>query len=214
MVLLAQIITRLLVWAIAAPVHELSHALSAYRLGDSTAARQGRLTLNPLAHMDPIGTLLIAVAGFGWAKPTPVNPYYLRFGPRLGMVIVSVAGPLSNLLLAAVFAIPVRLGWVHLADFGFIGLLPTPAAFIYTAIDLNLLLLFFNLLPIAPLDGFAVLSGLLPEDLAYRFEQTRQWGMLVLFALVFLGAYGGGQSLLGEIVGPPIGFLRHMLTGQ
>lgn len=214
MALLAAIFTRLLVWAIAAPVHELAHAVSAYRLGDPTAARAGRLTLNPLAHMDPIGTLLIAVAGFGWAKPVPVNPYNLRYGSRMGMLLVSLAGPLSNLVLAALFAIPVRLGLVGVSGGQYLGFLPYPSTFFFWAIYLNILLLFFNLLPIAPLDGFSVLLGLLPEDLAARFEQTRQWGMIILFALVLLGSFGGGPSILSLLLGPPVSALFGLLTGR
>lgn len=212
MALVAQIFTRLLVWVVAAPVHELAHAWSASRLGDTTAEREGRLTLNPLAHMEPIGTLFLAVAGFGWAKPVPVNPYYLRYGPRTGMLIVSLAGPLANLLLAILFAIPVRLGLVELSSGQYLGFIPYPSTFLFWAIYLNILLLFFNLLPIAPLDGFAVLSGLLPADLAYRWEQTRQWGMFVLMGLVFLG-YFTRLSLLNLILDPPMKALFYVLTG-
>lgn len=213
MALVAAIFTRLLVWVIAAPVHELAHALSAYRLGDTTAKREGRLTLNPLAHMEPIGTLFVAVAGFGWAKPVPVDPYYLRYGPRTGMLIVSLAGPLANLLLAILFAIPVRLGLVGLSSGQYLGFIPYPSTFFFWAIYLNIVLLFFNLLPIAPLDGFAVLSGLLPADLAYRWEQTRQWGMFVLMGLVFL-SYAGGLSPLNLILDPPMHAVFYLLTGR
>jgi Zn-dependent protease len=213
MAIVAAIFTRLLVWVIAAPVHELAHAFSAYRLGDATAQREGRLTLNPLAHMEPIGTLFLAVAGFGWAKPVPVNPTYLRYGPRLGMLIVSLAGPLANLLLAILFAIPVRLGLVGLSSGQYLGFIPYPSTFFFWAIYLNILLLFFNLLPIAPLDGFAVLAGLLPADLAYRFEQTRQWGMFILMGLVLLGSFGR-LPLLNLILDPPMNAVFYLLTGR
>ena len=213
MAVVAAIFTRLLVWVIAAPVHELAHAFSAYRLGDTTAQREGRLTLNPLAHMEPIGTLFLAVAGFGWAKPVPVDPYYLRYGPRMGMLIVSLAGPLANLLLAILFAIPVRLGLVGLSSGQYLGFIPYPSTFFFWAIYLNILLLFFNLLPIAPLDGFAVLSGLLPPDLAYRFEQTRQWGMFILMGLVLLGSFGR-PPLLNLILDPPMSAVFYLLTGR
>jgi Zn-dependent protease len=210
---LSGLILKLPALLIAVTVHELAHALVADRLGDPTARRLGRITLNPLPHIDPLGALAFILAGFGWAKPVPVNPTYLRYGPRLGMLIVSLAGPLANLLLAILFAIPVRLGLVGLSSGQYLGFIPYPSTFFFWAIYLNILLLFFNLLPIAPLDGFAVLAGLLPADLAYRFEQTRQWGMFILMGLVLLGSFGR-LPLLNLILDPPMNAVFYLLTGR
>ncbi|TET55280.1 MAG: site-2 protease family protein, partial [Anaerolineales bacterium] len=139
------------------PVHEWAHAWVAYELGDDTAARRGRLTLNPLAHIDPIGSLMLLFAGFGWGKPVPINPYRLRGNLRVSRALVSVAGPFSNFVLAMLAAIPFRMGWLD-GDI-------TTASFIFAEILLdfiwiNLILAVFNLLPIPPLDGSRVLAAL------------------------------------------------------
>ncbi len=186
-------------------VHEFSHALAADRLGDSLPRRQGRLTLSPLAHLDPMGTLLFLVAGFGWGRPVQIYPPALRAAPRVGEALVSVAGPLSNIILATLVAIPIRLIGL------FEGALPEAeliAGVLYGVLYFNLVLAFFNLIPVFPLDGFAILKGLLPADLAYQFEQTRLWGVALLFLLVFAG---GG--ILGAIVNPPIVFVMRLLIG-
>ncbi len=107
---LPTLLAKIVILLVGFPIHELAHAWVAYRLGDNTAKNQGRLTLNPLKHLDPLGSLLLLVSVIGWAKPVPVNPYHLRYGPRVGHAIVSAAGPLSNLLMAALIAIPWRLG--------------------------------------------------------------------------------------------------------
>jgi len=183
------------------PIHEFSHAFAAYKLGDSTARWQGRLTLNPLAHFDPLGGGLLALSaiagGFfiGWAKPTPVNPYNLQYGRR-GEAIVALAGPLSNLIMAAVVAIPLRL------------ILANPAMrlevqtndvlfFIFLAagqfVTINVFLMIFNLLPIPPLDGWRVLLGLLDARTSYTLRQYEQYGF-ILILIIFLA---GGQIIGG-----------------
>src|SRR5258708_2188686 len=142
------IISRVLTLVIAFTIHEFSHALTAVQLGDDTPQRMGRLTLNPLAHLDPLGSLLLIVAGFGWAKPVQINPYNLRTNPHIGMAIVAAAGPISNFLMALVGAIPFRLGL--LSPFAGVGgpVLPSPSGFLLDFIEINLLLMFFNLIPI------------------------------------------------------------------
>jgi Zn-dependent protease len=183
------------------PIHEFSHAFAAYKLGDSTARWQGRLTLNPLSHFDPLGGGLLALSaiagGFfiGWAKPTPVNPYNLQYGRR-GEAIVALAGPLSNLIMAAVVAIPLRL---ILADPAMRLEVQTNDVlfFIFLAagqfVTINVFLMIFNLLPIPPLDGWRVLLGLLDARTSYTLRQYEQYGF-ILILIIFLA---GGQIIGG-----------------
>lgn len=195
-------------------VHEFSHAAAATWLGDSLPRQQGRLTLAPLAHLDVMGSLMFVIAGFGWGKPVQYNPYALRAGPRTGPAIVSAAGPLSNVILAVLFAVPTRLVVLWLtAGSGFLSAQPPQAALtlltlLQGSVYFNLILSFFNLIPIFPLDGFTILLGLLPPSMADAFEQTRQWGMFLLFALVFLGG-----SVLGVIIYQPVDTLTQLLIG-
>jgi Zn-dependent protease len=200
------LISHLIILLIALPIHELAHALTADRMGDQTPRLNGRVTLNPLAHLDPIGSLLLMVAGFGWAKPVPVNPRYLRPDPQVGMAIVAAAGPLSNLGLAILAAIPVRLG--------VLDLVPDPRwarlvqVFFVEFIFINLVLLLFNLIPLGPLDGAKVLRGFAPREWNNALLVLEQWGMFALMALVF---FGGG--ILGVLIGRPANELFQLLTG-
>ncbi|MCC7365542.1 MAG: site-2 protease family protein [Dehalococcoidia bacterium] len=189
--LLAYLLAMVVVLFTAFAFHEFSHAWAAYELGDDTAARQGRLTLNPLVHVDPLGTALIFLIGFGWAKPTPFNPYRLKNGPRWGSIIVAGAGPLSNFVFAAVAALPIRLGLIdsftsfeNVADASgeeIIGL------FLAIIIVTNVILGVFNLLPIHPLDGFKVAVGALPRDLSRPLEQLAPYGPGILMTLLVAG---------------------------
>src|SRR5262245_46814435 len=133
------LITHIILIPIVFTIHELSHALVATYLGDDLPERQGRLTLNPLAHLEPIGTLLFVVYGFGWAKPVQVNPYRLRTGPQMGMALVAVVGPLSNLVLALIGAIPVRFGLIQLSGPESVGILPTLPFLLSQFIFLNII---------------------------------------------------------------------------
>lgn len=167
--------------------HEFSHAWAAYELGDDTAQRQGRLTLNPIVHIDPLGALLLLLVGFGWAKPTPFNPYRLRNGPRWGSVVVAGAGPMSNFVFATVAALPIRLGWVDSIT-SFQGISSASGEqilglFLLVIVFTNVLLGIFNLIPIHPLDGFKVVVGALPRELARPFEQLAPWGPGILMTL-------------------------------
>ncbi len=163
--------------------HEFSHALAARALGDRTAERAGRLTLNPRAHLDPVGSVMILLAGFGWAKPTPVNVMNTRH-PMQSLALVALAGPASNLVIAAIASIPLSLGLLTWAPYSeAVGL------FFVMVIQLNVLLAVFNFLPLAPLDGFKVVQGLLPRNLSRSFAQLEAWGpglLLLLIALPWL----------------------------
>lgn len=193
--LLPQLIAVGIIILVGFPVHEFSHAWAAYRLGDSTARYQGRLTLDPRAHFDPLGGIILIVSTLffrfwiGWAKPTPVNPYNLQFGRR-GESLVALAGPVSNLVMAAAVAIPVRVIW---ADRELVQQVVTslPLALLYNVafyfVVINAFLFIFNLLPIPPLDGWRVLIGLVDARLAYSLRQVEQYGILLLFALILVG---------------------------
>jgi Zn-dependent protease len=200
--------------------HECSHAFVADRLGDHTAKAMGRLTLNPLRHLEPFGTLMMLLIGFGWGRPTPVNPNRLRNGPQAGRAMVAAGGPISNLLLAAAAAIPVRLGvavWhspfliVRTGGWGiddYVGL------FLASLVIFNVVLAVFNLLPIAPLDGFSVAVGLLPRDLAASFAQLEPYGPGIIMVLFFSSFISGGRfSILGDIMSPFINGITQFLSG-
>ncbi len=185
---LPTLISRVVVLLIAFTVHELAHALTADWYGDDTPRRAGRLTLNPLAHLDPMGSLLLLVAGFGWAKPVPINPYALQRRSRYAPVWVSLAGPLSNLALAVLAAIPLNLGLLsaNSIDDRF---LPSPADFALEFIFLNLVLLLFNLIPLFPLDGEKVLYYLAPQSWTATLDRLRAAGPIILLAVIFLGPW-------------------------
>jgi Zn-dependent protease len=193
-VMLSRVLVLAVLLLVAFPIHEFAHALAAYRLGDSTARLFGRLTLNPLAHFDPAGGLMLAISvllvgfGFGWAKPTPVNPRNLE-GGRWGEAIVAAAGPISNLILAIVAAIPLRFVYATNMDIGLLELV------LQLFIVINLALMLFNLLPIPPLDGSAVLFAFLPPQTAWTLRPIlAQYGVLILILLIF--PIFGGRSLL------------------
>ena len=192
---------------IAISVHEFSHALLAYRLGDNTAKNQGRLTLNPKAHLDPMGTIMIVFAGFGWGRPTPVSPWNLRIGEKAGMAVVSVAGPISNLIVALVTGIIFQFYMNSGSDSIQV------ARILLTVIQLNLVLAIFNLLPIAPLDGFKIVLGLLPRDAALSFAKTERYGMMIL-VLVIMGDVFLNIGILGRVISPVISFLMRLVIGQ
>ena len=192
--------------------HEFAHAAAATWLGDSTPGRQGRLTLQPAAHLEVMGSLMFLIAGFGWGKPVQYNPYALRGNPRTGQAIIAAAGPFTNFILALVVAILTRIA---------IFVLDTRAGFLLpssperTLIELlawivyfNLVLSFFNLIPIFPLDGFTILSGILPAQLAEFFDATRQYGFFILMLLFF-----AGSSLLGPLLYQPLSTLWRLLIG-
>ena len=211
---LAGLIARAITLIIAFSVHECAHAWAANQLGDATARYMGRLTLDPRPHIDPLGMILGLIYGFGWAKPTPVNPHNLRYGPVAGMALVSVAGPLSNLGLAVVFAAVWRLAAPALRIFEANGtLIPTPVDLLQTLVFINLLLLIFNLVPIPPLDGYSVLRALLPRHWAYQLQRIEPYGPLILLGVLVLSYLGlpvlsvlllPAGALFGVLWGRPI----------
>jgi Zn-dependent protease len=163
---------------LALPLHELAHAAAAVALGDDTPRRQGRLSLNPLRHLDPVGSILILIAGFGWAKPVQWNPRNVSIDTRLASVIISLAGPLTNLLLAVI-------AMFLLGQFG-LAMGSMVVNFLFFFANINVLLAVFNLIPIPPLDGSHVLFALLPGDNFQLRAQLSQYGMIVVFAIAFL----------------------------
>lgn len=207
---------RAITLVIALSFHEFAHAFAAYRLGDTTAQRAGRLTLNPLAHLDPFGSLMMLLIGFGWAKPVPVNPYNLRGNKLRGLALTAGAGPLSNILQAFVFALPFRFGLLDF-DLGAINAstastsqpLPSLELVLSLMVWINLLLAVFNMLPLGPLDGMKVLLGVLPEQLAFRLEPLAQYGSWLLMALMVLG---GGYLLTWLIYPPAMNMLEQLIS--
>ena len=197
-------------------VHEFSHAYVATSLGDRTARGLGRLSLNPLRHLDPVGSALILLAGFGWGKPVPVNPIYLRIGERPGMAMVSLAGPLSNIIAASVFGIVLRadiagLTSSELTVAGFQSGRLTEFA-LESLVRWNLVLAVFNLLPIAPLDGFKVALGLLPRDVARKYARTERYGPGILMVLILAGIVLG-FPIFSNLIGPVVNLFSQIILG-
>lgn len=203
--IIAFAITAILAFA----YHEFAHAIVADRLGDPTPREHGRITLNPLVHLDLMGIIFLFLAGFGWAT-TPVNPYRLRGNPRTSMGIVAVAGPAANLIMATLYALPIRFDLVPFAASG--DVLPSPWLILVWGMRINVLLMVFNLLPLPPLDGFTILLGLLPPDLAYRIEPIRQYGSMLLIVLIFFLPFVG-INILGLVIAPITSFIMQLLTG-
>lgn len=176
-----------LVWIIAIvfgiTIHEFSHALAAYKMGDSTAKYMGRLTLNPLKHMEIIGFLMLLVVGFGWGKPVPFNPYNLRY-KKFGPALVALAGPAANLIALVVFGLALRFV-VHYTDVSAENLLVQLFIFM---VQLNLILIVFNLLPIPPLDGSKVLYTILPASKQNVVIFLEKYGIYFLLALIVFGS--------------------------
>ena len=200
------------------PVHEFCHALAAYRLGDGTAKMFGRLTLNPIAHFDPLGGSLLAltfigsafsgtILGFGWAKPTPVNPLNLD-GGRRGEALVAAAGPISNFVLAALAALPLRYLFDHPE---LVPLNSLPVLILIHFVQINLILMIFNFIPIPPLDGSKVLFAFLDRRTEYQVRPfLEQYGFFILLAVLI---FPPGNSIGSQIIVPILNGLLRVLVG-
>lgn len=202
---ISSIIIPIAVFIIVIVAHELAHGYVAYLLGDTTAKDAGRLTLNPIRHADPVGTIILPAililarspVIFGWAKPVPVNPYNFA-NPRRGMLLTSLAGPGANFGLAAIFAILFKTGVFAPHSIGW--------TFLLTGILISLILGVFNLVPIPPLDGANVVASLLPQEAAKSFMRMERYGFIILIALLYLGLFD--RVILPLVVG-----LTRMLVG-
>jgi Zn-dependent protease len=208
----ATIITIAIFLLVAFPIHEFFHALVAYRLGDSTAKYAGRLSLNPIVHFDPVGggllaiTMLLGNFVFGWAKPTPINPYNMRYGHR-GEALVALAGPASNAVMAVAAAIPLR----FIIATGLV-VPDLVVQVLYLFVYVNVILAIFNLVPIPPLDGSKLLFGALDPRTVYRIRPVlEQYGFVILIVAIL--PIFGGNSLLGIVVVPVIDAVVNLLVG-
>jgi Zn-dependent protease len=183
---------------VAITIHEFAHAWVADKLGDPTPRYQDRVTLDPRAHLDPIGTLAIFIAGFGWGKPVPFDPYNLD-NPQRDTALIALAGPVSNIVLAIALAI--------LIHTGLLGFFALPAAFI---IQINVMLAIFNLVPVHPLDGSKILMAFLPSDTAHEYENfMHRYGIFVLLLLIV--PWSGGSSPISQLILPIIDFILNLL---
>lgn len=180
--------------------HEISHGYVAYLLGDRTAKNSGRLTLNPIQHMEPLGLLCMILFGFGWAKPVPVNPYFFK-NRKLGMALVSIAGPVSNLLMAVLsMSVILAISVLEIENQALIGALNVVMQFFLVFAILNIGLAVFNLIPIPPLDGSKILFSLLPRR-AYGFIlKYERWGMLLLLVLVNVPFFTDFLTYIREMI--------------
>ncbi len=199
------LLVRAIALLVAMTVHEFAHVYVAYRMGDRTGADQGRLTLNPLVHINPIGFLMGVLIGFGILGSAPINPYRMR-NPRWGYFAAVGAGPFSNLLLAILFAVVLR---IFLPSLGFGGLVFN---LLFTMVYLNLLLALFNIIPLFPLDGWSMMLALLPPDMARWWQRNQQTSQYLFFGLILL-SFVAPASLnpLSLLIGTPINFLLRFL---
>lgn len=209
---MTDLVGNIIALIVAITIHEFSHAYLADRLGDPTPRLQGRLTLNPLAHLDLLGTIMLLIARFGWGKPVVFDPFNLRH-PRRDAAIISLAGPVSNLILATLCSLLLQIlfsarlillsnSLISVFVYLLIGLLKP-------VIVLNVVLAVFNLVPIHPLDGFKIVGGILPADRAREWYQLEPYGMIFLLFLIF--PIFGGASPISQLISPIINFILSLL---
>jgi Zn-dependent protease len=203
-------ISFILALVVSITVHEFCHAWMATYLGDDTARYKGRLTLNPLSHLDPMGTVLLFIAGFGWGKPVPFNPYLLN-DPRIGAALISLAGPASNFFLMVVFGFAYHFLVQSGAAFGTSAMMtPYVLSFFEAMVNLNLILMVFNFLPIPPLDGAKIFSLLLPGHLLEKVLYYRNYGYVFLLLVVFSDSLIG-VNILGYLFNPLFRFVWNII---
>ena len=192
---------------LALTVHEFAHGYVAYRFGDPTARDQGRLTLNPLKHLDPFGTIAFFIIHIGWAKPVPVNPGYFK-NPRKDMLWVALAGPAVNLALAVASAICVKFIWFIASSIPYSAMAEAIIVplneVLMASVWINLVLCIFNFIPIPPLDGSKILMGVLPPDMARSYASVERYGFVIILVLAFTG-------ILSKMIMPVIAFARNIL---
>ena len=197
--LLINLCVRVFIIFCVLPIHEFAHGYIAYKLGDDTARLKGRLTMNPLAHVDPFGALMVLLVGFGYAKPVPVNiGKFKRSKRKQYMALTALAGPVSNIIMATIFTFfycMIYYKFLHLGE----GIVYV-ALFLSVAAQINISLAVFNLLPIPPLDGSRILNAVLPDRLYYKLMQYERYIVLVIFALIFLDVLDGPIALLSGII--------------
>ena len=196
---------------VAFTVHEFAHAWTATKFGDDTPSLYGRLTLNPVAHLDFLGSLMLIFAGFGWAKPVPINPRKLRQHSPAAEMLVAFSGPISNFLLAALAAIPLRFGLV-VPTTAKISIFPTPYQFLIYFVFTNLGLMLFNLIPLRPLDGEKILDYLIPSSWEEGWLTIKQYGPYILMGLFILGPMIG-FNLVDILISPLVIRLAKLLLG-
>ena len=212
------LLIRMPVVLLALTVHEFCHAYFAYRMGDPTAYQQGRLTLNPLRHLDPLGTICLIFALIGWAKPVPINP--LNFHDRRkGILVTTAAGPASNLAQAILFALAIR-AIIYYSQGTDTVAHPQVAQFVYVAVRMcwwavfiNVGLAVFNCLPLYPLDGFHITLQLMRPESRQRFAETAHFGPYAILGLIFLVPYVAKVNVLGMLIGPPVNFILEHVAG-
>ncbi len=207
---------------VALTFHEASHALVATWLGDPTPKKMGRLSLNPFAHLDPYGALMILLIGLGWGKPVQIDAEKLKPGPKVGMALVAAAGPITNFLLAALFVIPLRFKWFPLyaniripldtLPVGFPPLYVGVGPLLQSIVTLSLVLALFNLIPLNPLDGSRLWQIILPTKLYYQVARFEMIGLVVILGLVISDRFLG-TNILSSLIGPPVDFLFRKLMG-
>ena len=206
-------VVYLVVFVIAITVHEFSHAVAAYKLGDDTAKRMGRITLNPLKSFDLVGTLMILFVGIGWAKPVMINPYNFQNMKR-DMALSAAAGPASNFIMSILAALILNFG-SSLLGASFMGSLLS--LFLIYLVFLNIMFGLFNLLPIPPLDGSKIIGGFMPDDMYFKWTQLEKRGfvfILIFFGVNYLCSSYLKVSLISVIIGKPLDFFMNLLVGN
>ena len=193
---------------VAVTIHEFSHAIVADQLGDFTARKLGRLTLKPSAHLDPMGSIIFLVAGFGWGKPVPVVQNNIKkLNPQIGLALISLVGPGSNFIFSLLLAILIRFELIPNSVLN----IDLVTSFIFILINVNILLCVFNLLPLPPLDGFKVILGILPSRFSNSLSQMERYGAIPLFGILILDMTFSSINIFGTLIGTPVGFTLELM---